>query len=275
MKKTIALLLVVFISSVLAQDNDTYKLRLGGYLVGSQNSEIRADSNNINGIGTVLNLQDLFNMDEAQQVFRIEGRYRFNEHHSIEAAWYSINSNGNNQADQNFSIPDGNGGQTEINAGARISSYLNTDIYKVNYLYSFYHTDEVELSIGAGLHIMQIGFGLDGTYNTGSGDQDIGDNSGSIATTAPLPVVSFRLEYMPMEDLYVNYNSDVFFVSFDGVSGTFTDTTLTAEYYFTKHFGLGGGVNTTRMNLSIPDDNVDWKMSHNVLGAIAYLSVKY
>jgi len=267
--------LLLLPSLVLAQSDDTYKLKVGGYIVGSQSTEIRANSNDLNGLGTVLNLQKLFNMEEQEQVFRIDGRYRLNEKHSFEASWYSIHSSGSNTIGRSFDVPDGNGGSTTINAGANIGTHLNTDIYKVNYMYSFYHTDELELGIGAGLHVMQIGFGLNGTYNDGSGDKEIGDNSGSIATTAPLPVIGFRLEYMPMDNFYINYSTDIFFIAFDGVSGSFSDNTLTAEYYFTKHFGVGGGFNATRMNLKLNSDNVDWDLSHDVMGGLVYLTVKY
>lgn len=268
--KKIVLGLLTLVGVLFAQDNDTYKLKVGGYIVGAQQTEARLDSNDISGVAAVVNLQELFDMQEQQQVFRIDGRYRFNEKHSIEAAWYSLNSSGSKTASKDFNIGDRN-----VSAGASIGSHLNTDIYKINYVYSFYHSDEVELGIGAGLYVMQLDFGLDGKATVNGNPIDLGDGAGSLVTTAPLPVISFRLEYSPMKDFYVNYASDLFFIAFDGVRGSLSDNVLTAEYYFTENFGAGVGFNTTRMNLNLPGDNADLGLSHDVAGGLFYLTMKY
>ncbi|HFU74114.1 MAG TPA: hypothetical protein ENK65_01015 [Helicobacteraceae bacterium] len=271
MKKIISLGLMLLATTLVAQMDDQYKLKLGGYIVGSQNTEVRLDNiKSVNGVGAVVNLQELFNMQEQQQVLRFDGRYRINEHHAIEAAWYSINSSGSNQADNNFSI-----GDRDILAGARIASHIDTNIFKINYVYSFYHTDEVELGIGAGLHAMQIDFGLEGSATVNGDPVNLGDGGGTLKTLAPLPVVSFRFEYKVLDDFFVNYATDLFFISIDGVSGSLSDSVLTAEYYFSEHYGVGAGFNTTRMNLTLPGDNADLGLSHDVMGALVYFTLKY
>ncbi|MGB5965723.1 MAG: hypothetical protein WBG65_09335, partial [Sulfurimonadaceae bacterium] len=70
---------------------DTFQLRLGGYLLADQATDVKVSKN---GVGATINVQDLFNMESDSQVFRLDGYYRFTPTHGVEFSWYSINNNG-------------------------------------------------------------------------------------------------------------------------------------------------------------------------------------
>ncbi len=244
---------------------DDLELRLGGYLLADQSTDVKVSKN---GLGATINLQDLFEMKATTQVFRLDGYYRFTPTQGVEFSWYSINNSSQSEDKIDFQWGDKN-----ISASGALNTYFNTDIYKVNYLYSFYHTEKVELSLGVGLHITALEVGFNGNYTTNG----TADNSGEDAqVTAPLPVVGFRLNYHILPELKVKYAVDYFFIAFDGSSGGLTDSLLSVDYRVTRHFGLGVGFNSTRMRLETDlDDDVQLNVQHDVAGGLVYGTFNY
>ena len=242
---------------------DDLQLRLGGYLLADQDTDIKLSKR---GVGTTINIQDIFEMEAASQVFRLDGYYRFTPAHAIEFAWYSINNS--SSTDQSFTWEDQN-----ITAVGSLSTHFNTDIYKVNYLYSFYHNKEVELALSAGLYIMAIDVGFSGNYTSNG----TADNQGEAAkVTAPLPVAGLRLNYHIMPEWSVRFAVDYFLITVDGIKGALSDSLLAIDYRITPHFGLGVGLNSTRMRIeSKLDNDVLLNVNHDVAGGLVYGTINF
>ena len=260
---------IILFSTTLLQAEETLpddmQLRLGGYLVADQATNIGVTKS---GGGININLQDLFEMESTANVFRLDGYYRFTPKHAVEFSWYSINSSSQTEENIDFEWGDKN-----ISATGALSTFFDTDIYKVNYLYSFYHTEEVELAISAGLHITTIDIGFSGSYTSDGAS----DNSGEDAqVTAPLPVVGFRLNYNIMPELSIKYSVDYFFLTFDGYSGSLSDSLITLDYRIMRNFGIGVGFNSTRMRLEADlDDGVFLNVNHDVAGGLVYGTLNF
>ena len=244
---------------------DDFQLRLGGYLLADQDTDVKVSKH---GLGATINLQDLFELETTSQVFRLDGYYRFTPTHAVEFSWYSINSG--SQSDENI---DFQWGDQNISASGALSTYFDTDIYKVNYLYSFYHTEKVELGLSAGLHITTLDVGFTGNYTS----DGAADNSGESAkVTAPLPVAGFRLNYNVWPELSVKYAVDYFFLTFDGSTGTFVDSLLSVDYRITRHFGVGVGFNSTRLRLEADlDDDILLNVNHDIAGGLVYGTLNF
>ncbi len=260
--------LVMFGTTLLQAEEavpDNFQLRLGGYMLADQNTEVKVSKD---GAGVGINLQDLFKMESTTQVFRLDGYYRFTPKHAVEFSWYSINNSSKTDADVKFEWGDKN-----ITASGALNTFFNTDIYKVNYLYSFYHTEEVELALAAGLHITTLDVGFSGSYSFGENEKGNGD---SAKVTAPLPVVGFRLNYNILPELSVKYAIDYFFITFDGTTGSMSDSLLTVDYRITRYFGMGIGLNSTRMRLKtdVADDAL-LNLSHDVIGGLVYGTLNF
>jgi len=260
-------LLVLLISSTLLQADksmpDDFQLRLGGYLLADQDTDIRLSHS---GIGVTMNLQDTFKLDTSAQVFRLDGYYRLSPKHSIEVAWYAIHNSSSTTED--FVWDDLN-----ISNQGHLNTFFNTDIYKVNYVYSFYHSDQVELGLSAGLHITKIAIGFDGSYQSNGVDTN---KKEEVGVTAPLPVVGMRLNYNILPSLSVKYSVDYFFVTFEGVAGSMSDALLTLDYRVFDNFGLGIGINSTRMRFKADvGEEGELKLNHDVSGGLIYATVNF
>jgi len=245
---------------------DDLQIRLGGYIVAEQSTDIAFKGDG--GLSAGINIQDLFNMQQSTQVLRLDGFYRFTPKHSIEWSWYRIRNSGTVRNSIDFPWEGG-----DINASAGLESFFDTDIYKVNYLYSFYHSDEVELGIGAGLHVTRLDVGFRGDY-VSDGTNQSGKEDAKV--TAPLPVVGFRLKYNITPALQVNYAVDYFFITFDGSTGSLADSILTIDYRLFKNFGLGAGINVTKLRLNTDvTDTVEIHIQHDISAGLLYGSLNF
>jgi len=259
-------LAVLFSTTLLQAEEsitDDFQLRVGGYLLADQDTDIQLSHS---GLGVIINLQDTFQMKTSAQVFRLDGYYRFSPKHSVEVAWYAIHNS--SSTTQDFVWDDLN-----ISNSGHLDTFFNTDIYKVNYVYSFYHSDTVELGLAAGLHITQVSIGFDGSYQSNgidaNGKEDVG-------VTAPLPVVGIRLNYNILPSLSVKYAVDYFFVTFEGAAGSMSDALLTLNYRVFDNFGLGIGLNSTRMRFKADvGDEGELKLNHDVSGGLIYATVNF
>jgi len=259
------IMLLVSFGVLQAQEelSDNFQLRLGGYILADQDTDIELTHN---GSGATLNLQDRFNMKKTTQVVRLDGYYRFTDSHGIEFSWYSIRNHSQTNKDFRWA-------ELNISVSGELNTFFDTDVYKVNYLYSFYHTNKVELALAVGLHVTTVNVGFDGSYLSNGGEGNSGE---SIKVTAPLPVAGFRLRYNIFPKWSVNYAIDYFFLKFDGFEGTLSDSTLTTDYRLFKHFGLGIGINSTRMRIEATTaNNLLFKINHDVVGGLIYGTLNF
>jgi len=269
-KKIFFLLLltsIVFASKNKEEFPDQINFKVAGLFIGGQNSDLKVVKD---GIGGVLNLQDLFNLDTNQFSFRLDSSYRFNDNHAVELSFYRIINNGYTDKGVHFTW-----GDKEIIASGELSSHFNTDIYKVNYLYSFYHSNKVEMKLTAGIHITTIDLGFEGKFTDKENPDDTKESSKEISTLAPLPVVGYRMQYAITPAWVVNFGIDYFYLSFSGFSGGMSDLLLGIDYHIFKNFGIGVSVNSTKLHFKMIDDDMTYNLVHSTVGALFYLNVNF
>ena len=244
----------------------TLIVKAGGYFVGTQNTKILAAKN---GIGGTIDLQELFDMQEKVSVFRLDALYKFNPKHAIEFSYYSLKNSSTKELQQPLEF-NGKG----LAKGTSVDIYFNTDIYKLNYIYSAYKTNKLDLTFRAGLHITKITTGVDAKIDFLVAD-DEALKSESVALTAPLPVFGMGLGYKLSNDFTLNYTVDYFFISFENVTGSMVDTLLSLDYQYNQYIGAGFGLNTTKTMVEGRVDSTKLEVGHDVNGALAYLIFSY
>ena len=269
---TFILLLAMFIvaiNPVQAEETvpDKFRIALGGYSVFRYDSLMSLTDANL-GAGISISPEDTLGLKTEQSVVRLDGHYRFTKKHALTFSWYSISSDGNKTLDTEIDWIDENGDAITIPIGASVDTTLDYDIYKVGYLYSFHHTDKVELAVGAGLHMTRIAVGLNAQATGLTGEVS------NVSTTLPLPVLSFALVYQVTPKFSWHLKSEFFALEFDKWDGRYTDTTLGMEYRFFKHVGLG--IALAGNSLKVTEDTDDYKFSYDnrvtgvLLNAAAY-----
>jgi hypothetical protein len=262
-KYLIACLFLGTISSVYGSEavDNKFRIALGGYSVIRYDSAMSLTDEAL-GAGVSINPVDAFDLETKQSVLRLDGFYRFNNTHALTYSIYSITASGNKTLEDEVDWLDEDGNIITIPVGASVETSLDYDIYKVGYLWSFYHTDKVELAAGAGLHITRISVGLDagGTYT--------GNEARDVKTTVPLPVLSFGLTYRVTPKFHWYLKSEFFALKFDQWDGVYTDASFGMEYRAFEHIGFGLGLGSNSLKLTEKTNDYRFDFDNRITGII-------
>lgn len=273
MKNILLLSLLLLSSLASAEVTDKWKINAGAMFVTNFETEMRLTPNNL-PVSVQINTKEQLGMKSETGVLRLDGYYRFTDTHSIDFSYFAVRSDGSKTINKDLEWD----GDT-ISSGATLTSHFNMNVYKINYVYSFYHNDKVELALSAGLHITSIdaGIGASGTITDKNGVTYTTDSYSSAASaTAPLPVVGFKGEYTVIDKrLFVTYKADYFVLNYETFKGTLTSTALNVEYRFIEHVGVGIGYNANKISLQTKDGNAELDITNNLSGVQAYFTYVY
>ena len=243
---------------------DTFGLRLGGYNVRNANTIARLDANGA-PVGAYIDFHETLGGESNATVVRLDGLYRFNARHGVGFSWYDMKFKGSRAVARDIEW----GGQT-YPVGAQVDSSLRFDVYKLNYQYSLFHNEEVELGVSLGLHVMRISTGISGTSTTAT------NQSQSQSVTAPLPVWGLFADYKFTPRFSAYYNYQVFFINYeDKVSGGLQDFLLGLEYRLFRNFALGAAYNRFAMHMKSKGDAATLYLDSSWNGGMLYGAVYF
>jgi len=237
------------------KNKDTFKLSLGAFFITNSETTLGLDPIGVPG-AVYVNLESQLGVRTENSVGRIEGYYRFNSRHRMDYGYYPISRGGTRSLA--VEIPT----NPPLPVGSSITTVFDTATYKLGYTYSFYHSDQVELGIGAGLHITSYDLSL--TTTAGA--------SKSASITTPLPVVNLLLNYNISPNWIVLYNTQVFFLQYDGSNGSLTDTNLAIEYRGFESFSFGLGYNRVSLSIEFSGEDYLGTVDNDIDGFTTYVA---
>lgn len=255
------------------EPRDKFKVRVGGFLTKNYDTTARIDSDRFR-LGTLIDLEDDFNVDDNESIWRLDGFYRFNERHRLGFGIYSSRRNGEAIAGREFVIgkPDQICCGARIPVGARVDTKLNFDLYQLSYGYSFVNRRKYEATLSAGINFRKLDFEIG--YQTQLGNRVRGNSVGSEGWV-PLPTVGFGGRWNFTEKLETNLRMEAFYLQFDNYEGYYNEILLNLEHRTFKHVGFGLGVNYGNLNLRGRQDDIRGELDSRVLGLLAYLKAQY
>ena len=261
-------ILALITTSLVAEVKDKWKVNVGSMYVTNFETDLQWNKKGL-PVGVKINTNDQLGLESEATVFRFDGYYRFTDSHKIEASYFGVKSDGRKQLNAEINL---NGKKLVV--GTIIDAYLNMNIYRVDYAYSFYHNDKVELSIAAGLHITQIDLGYSVVATANNNSTPISGSSFSV--TAPLPIVGFRGSYdIIPKTLMVNYNTDYFYFEYEDYRGAIISAAFSLEYRFYNHIGLGIGFNSNDIKVKKDNGNTKVDIDNRLSGIMVYMSYTY
>jgi len=259
-QRWILLTLLTIAATLSAEVEDKFKINMGTMLVTSYETEMQLTPKNT-PISVRINSNDQLGMESETNVFRLDGYYRFNNTHSIDISYFSVKSEGGKVLTAAIEWDD-----KTIVVGTTVDSHFDMDVYKINYRYSFYHNEKVELALTTGFHITTIDFGLSASGIT---DEKVG-------VTIPLPVVGFAGEYTIIDKrLFVEYKTDYFFLKYDDYRGRLVSSSLSLEYRFVDNVGIGIGYNSNKIFIAMDDGDKRFEAENDLTGVMFYMSYVY
>ncbi|AUM12854.1 hypothetical protein Kalk_10665 [Ketobacter alkanivorans] len=259
---------VLATESVWAKEMPRTKLSLGYFAVMKADTYILATEREA-GAGVSVNPADTFGTDLEQSVFRFDGKYRINSEHAMSLTWYRISSRGVNTLDQDVEWIDSDGNEYTISAGASVDTDLDYNIFKLSYLWSFYHNDKVELYTSAGIHGTTFEVDLDVENNVGASSTQ---EARRMSSTIPLPNFGLGVQYSITPKLSWFLQADLFAMRYEDWSGSFSDLQFAIEYQVLDYLGLGIGVGSTGLNITETTDTYRFAYENKLSGVNFYLT---
>ncbi|WP_455201241.1 hypothetical protein [Kaarinaea lacus] len=252
---------------------ERFKLRIGGFLIDRFDTTVRLDSNQF-PIGTLIDLEENFNVDSSETVVRLDGFYRFNKRHRIDWTYYRSRRNGTAIATQEYIIgdPDDPEGGIVIPKDARISTQWNYDLLKLGYAYSFLNKRKYEMFIGAGLNIRNLDLEIEYQADLANfSEQDRIEGDGLV----PLPTLVFGSRWNFTEKLQCIFRYELFMLQVGDYKGSQQDFQLLLEHSTFKHVGFGLGINTVDSNIRAQSDNLRGEFDSRILGLLGYTKIYF
>ena len=249
---------------------ERFKLRIGGFLIDRFDTTARFDSTQF-PIGTLIDLEENFNLESSETVVRIDGFYRFNRRHRLDWTYYRSRRSGTAIAEQDYIIgdPDDPDGGFTIPKDARVRTQWDFDLLKVGYAWSFLNKRRYEMFIGAGLNIRNLDIEIEyqATLATFS-DRDRIDGEGLI----PLPTAVIGGRWNLTQKWQSIFRYELFILEFGNYRGSQQDFQLLFEHSTFKHVGFGLGINTVDTNIRAQDEKIRGEFDSRILGLLGYIS---
>ena len=267
---TLVMIFMVTTNHVYAEDvvPDKFKISIGGYSLIRNDASMSLTEPNL-GAGISISPQDTLGLETEQTVLRLDGYYRFTKTHALTYSWYRISSDGKKILEKEFEWLDEDGNEITIPVGAKVETTFNNDIYKLGYLWSFHHTDKVEMAVGAGLHITRVAIGMH-TDTTSSGI-----DASDVSTSLPLPVLSFNIKYKVTPKFGWILKAEWFALKYDDWDGLYTDVMMAMEYRVFKNVGLGTGLASNNLELSEDASDHKFKYENRITGVLIYAATYF
>ena len=220
---------------------DRIFVSLGGLSTQNMQSQLRIDPKGV-GIGTIVDLEDDFDLPKSVSVLRLDGYFRLSKAHRIEWTYFALERDGSaTLVDRDVQI-----GDVVFPIQYRVASDWKFSVIKASYSYSFINTAKYEFYLGGGLNIRNISFGFTGVGSVlGTTDTRVFDDNGKL----PLPTLTVGMQYNVSDKLSIRFRTESFFIEINDTSGRWQDTYALVDYRIGDRVGIGGGVNVFNIDL--------------------------
>lgn len=254
-------------------DQDRWYAALGGYWVFDSSTKVSLADADLPLVSARVDLTKDLDVDKTYAGPRLDGYWRFRPKHRAEFTYYSVNRSGDNIIERTITIDDPDGSQVVFDTGNAVATSFDIDLYRASYLYSFYRSPQVELALGAGVYALDLDLLLEGEATVDG--TSTGFVSESAKGLAPLPVISFRLDYSPADKWTIRGAADQFFINTDDFSGAFNDFRILVEHQTFKHVGFGIGYDRLQLDVEIDGTDFLGELENYWAGVLAYATVRY
>lgn len=246
--------------------DDKLGFSLGGYVV-----DFRTDAAAGFGtvVGTVIRLEDDLSVEDNKSTFRLGGFHRFGTRHGLEIGFFDLKRSGSTVIDEQIEF---NGIVYDV--GAQVDSEFDVRVFKAAYRHSLVNNGKTEAGFSAGLSTYWFDLLLDGEATIEEGRQTVEQVRTETDILAPVPIVGMFIHHAITPKWILRMRAQFFDLDVGDLAGRLVDTEITFDYFFSRHFGIGLGGNTTDIryeNMGDKPYSVDYRQS----GLVWYASAVF
>lgn len=272
-KQLVALLILYLASSPAWSDLDeTYRVSLG-YALNTYDTELRITSQN-NAIDKEIDLEDDLGFNSKVEAGWLSLLWRTADRHHIRFTYLPFRRSTEFATNRDLDV-----GGNIIRAGAFIHSSMESQVFDVNYIYSFFKRPATELGFSAGLYWLKVS-----TEIVAAGEIRIeGENEDEFRSDytshtdihAPMPLIGFTATHEFNPSWRIHGNARYLDLSINNVDGRILNLSAMADYFFTDHWGIGLSLATFEVNVRYEGIAFINNLTYSYEGAQVYLVMKY
>lgn len=269
----LVVLVMLFVATPAWPDFDErYSLTVGGSVAGFD-TKLRINSRD-DSIDNEIDIEDELGFDSEVRLGWINGRWRIADRHRLSVLYIPIRRTSELTTSKDIDV----GGNT-IKAGAFLDSSVNSHVFDIEYIYSFFKRPDIEIGFTAGIYWMNSLAELTAAGEIVFEGEDVpefrSDYEASQRLIAPLPLIGFTASYEIIQQWKAHATARYLDVTISDIEGRILNLNLSTEYYFTKHFGAG--VALALFSVSVRHNGVVFfnTLTYEYSGLQAYLALKY
>jgi hypothetical protein len=253
-------LLLLGTSTVLADEAPPAFSVSAGVFFTDRDSNTRIDADTGNS-GSDINLEGDLGFKKNDNVFRLDGYWRFADHHRLDFSIFDLSRDATKVIQRNITI-----GDTTFDIDTSVKGKVDLGIYKVDYTWMFRTDGRNFLGASAGLYIANVGTRFTGPLGNQRESDDI---------TAPLPVIGLRGAYHFAERWSVRGSAEIFAFKYGAFDGSLYDVFGGIDYSMTDLVSLGLGFNAVQFDLQFDDNALTGDLDWGYAGAMVYLKFDF
>ena len=246
---------------------DRFSLSMGGFLMSFDSSAAAGVGS---GLGGLIDIEELLGIDPNQNVFRLDGLYRFDHHNSVAFGYWGVRRSAEGAFSATVDFLD-------LEFVGDYSSESTIRCYQLTYRRSLVNNGRIDAGLTFGIGTFAIGLEIEGEVEVIGDDPDNPAIEGATAIEdiiAPVPAVGLFIDYALGPRWLLRAHAAVLDLDVSDYSGRFIETRLTMDFYFSRHFGVGGGISNTDLKVSY-DGEDPFLFDYNYSGFLVYLSTSF
>jgi hypothetical protein len=245
---------------------DRFYITIGGFSQDQIRTTLRLDATSPGagvGIGAVLALESLFDVEDQVNTVRLDGWYRFGKKNRISWSYWKTDREGiSTYNDEPIEIGD----ELEINPGDQVTIKDESTLFALNWSYSFLNTAKYEAWLGAGLNTQSIDTSIDVDFLIG-GESRREEARG----TVPIPTINLGGRWNFNKRVRMLLTQNFFGIQIGDYEGRLSNTRVLAEWDATRNFGIGGGFERFQFEVDAEADDFRGSLDTSYTGLSLYL----
>jgi len=255
-----------------AQDllNNRFTFALGGFLVTSDIRGSLLGSANTND--QQIDFDKQFGIDTEQTRWRGELLWRISPTQHVRFSYFDNDVRGKRILNQDLAW-----GDYTFKVGAQMTAETEFSVYELGYELAFLRQANYEIVAMVGIHLVDLTLKLSGNASltvdtpTGPVERAATFTTSSNSVPAPLPVFGFRGDWAVSPHVYLDASAEIFSLSYEGISGNWSDLRAGASWMFSKHFGVGLGYERFVTHADVSKGSFSGRLNFGYQGLLLYL----
>jgi hypothetical protein len=249
--------------------SDRWNIYVGGFRP-EFTTEFAISSGSV--LGSLIRLEDTLGLEEDVSTVRTGGFYRFSKKRAIAFDISSMRRDATRTIDETITIGEGED-EIVFDVGALVESEFDNDILTITYRHSFINNGKTEAGFTAGASTYAVDFSATGTASINGGPPETA--TGDESLIIPVPAFGMFVNHAFTENWILRMYAGFLNLNVGDFEGRYLITSVSIDWIFTKHFGLGAGLSRSDVSFKNTGGDNPYNIEYRLGGPSFYASLVF